>query len=111
MTDELDDAWAAGPDTVAKVYRDIGENASPDLANYVENELNRLGYGLLGDEQFNEAIEAFEINTQLFPTSANTFDSLAEAHLESGDRERAIEYYQKALEVDPSFRNATTMSG
>ena len=47
------------------------------------------------------------LNTELFPDSANTWDSLAEITLHKGDRERAVELYRKALEVDPELSNAT----
>jgi len=35
---------------------------------------------------------------EAFPTSANTYDSLAEAYLNSGDRTNALKYYEMALE-------------
>jgi len=44
---------------------------------------------------------------ELFPNSANAWDSLAEITLYLGDTERAIELYRKALDVDPGFANAT----
>jgi len=47
------------------------------------------------------------LNTELFPNSPNTWDSLAEVVLYTGDRERSLELYRKALEVDPGFTNAT----
>ena len=68
--------------------------------------LNRLGYQLLSDGEIDLAIGVFEINMHLFPDEANPYDSLAEAYLEKGDRASSIEYYTKALEVDPDFTNA-----
>lgn len=74
-----------------------------------EKEVNQLGYELLGERRFAAAIAVLELDTAAYPGSANTWDSLAEAHLESGDRERAIELYRKALAVDPKARNAAIM--
>ena len=41
-----------------------------------------------------------------FPKSANTYDSLAEAYLAVGDKAKAIEFYEKALAIDPKFPTA-----
>ena len=57
-------------------------------------------------DQLDRAHQILEIGTQLFPDSANAWDSLAEITLHLGNKEKAIEYYRKALEVDPEFSNA-----
>ncbi len=66
-----------------------------------EDELNSAGYDLLGDNQTDGTIFVFQFVTQLFPNSANTWDSLAEAYLKSGNKEKAKDYYNKALKLDP----------
>lgn len=71
--------------------------------------LNRLGYRLLNQEKTQDAIEVFRINTDLYPGEANPWDSLAEAYLRAGDKEAALKYYRKALEVDPDFPSAKRM--
>jgi CubicO group peptidase (beta-lactamase class C family) len=68
---------------------------------YIENDVNRLGYSLLEQRRLDEAIMLFEFLTATYPTSANTWDSLGEAHLAAGHVARAIENYTKALELDP----------
>jgi CubicO group peptidase (beta-lactamase class C family) len=72
-------------------------------------ELNNLGYELLGEDDIEMAIVVFELNLSHFPQDANCYDSLAEAHLAAGDRERAIALYRKALEIDPGFENSRRM--
>jgi tetratricopeptide (TPR) repeat protein len=72
----------------------------------IERRINSAGYAAAFAEQFDRARTILEIGTQLFPDSANSWDSLAEITLNSGDREKAIEYYKQALEVDPEFSNA-----
>jgi CubicO group peptidase (beta-lactamase class C family) len=71
-----------------------------------ENAINRLGYALLGSRKREAAIEIFRYNVTRFPKSANTYDSLAEAYLAVGDKAKAVEYYEKALAVDPKFPSA-----
>ncbi len=55
------------------------------------------------------AIAVFEVNVSHFPEDPNSYDSLAEAYLLKGDRERAIMLYRQAIEVDPSFENSRRM--
>ncbi len=79
----------------------------PDSLLFDENGINWLGYHFLywwGRED--EAIKVFHLNTLLFPKSANTFDSLGEAYLITGDREKAKESYQRSLELNPENQNA-----
>ena len=52
------------------------------------------------------AIGLFQINTDLYPDSANTWDSLAYAYQQAGDREKAIEHFRNALKRDPAFASA-----
>ncbi|NER11324.1 Tetratricopeptide repeat-containing protein [Muriicola jejuensis] len=67
-----------------------------------EREFNQAGYNLLGQESFQEAIYVFQLNTTLFPESANAWDSLAEANWKSGNLEKAREFYSKAISLDPA---------
>lgn len=66
-----------------------------------EGELNSTGYRILASQDYNEAIQVFHFVTMLFPESANAWDSLAEGYLEAGNKEKAVEYYNKALAMDP----------
>ena len=65
------------------------------------DEINQAGYDLLGSNQIKEAIIVFELNTQLFPNSANAWDSLAEAYWKANQVEKAVQYYNKAIQMDP----------
>ncbi len=66
-----------------------------------EAEFNKAGYQMLGSGQFEGALYVFEMNTKLFPESANAWDSLAEGYWKSGDLVKAKEYYNKAIQLDP----------
>lgn len=63
-----------------------------------EARINSLGYAYLNAEKPAEAIEVLKLNIETFPKSANTYDSLAEAYLKSGDKENAVKYYEMALQ-------------
>jgi tetratricopeptide (TPR) repeat protein len=101
----LDEPFSRGAAAALAAFSDLPA-PSPELSRYVEGAINRMGYDLLGRDLIDEAIATFTLNTEAFPDSANTYDSLAEAYLESGDREAAIRLYQQALAVDPEFANA-----
>lgn len=73
----------------------------PGEYDFSENELNSLGYALLGRDKTADAIEIFKFNVELFPESFNVYDSLGEAYLKAGDKKLALENYKKSLEIKP----------
>ena len=74
----------------------------------VEAELNDLGYHLLGEEKTSDAIAIFELNVDIYPESANAYDSLAEAYAAAGLTEQAIANYEKSLLLNPGNANASS---
>jgi tetratricopeptide (TPR) repeat protein len=71
------------------------------LAIATEVELNAYGYQLMGEGKNDKAIEVLTLNTQRFPKSANTWDSLGEAYAIKGDKPNAIKNFKKALSMNP----------
>jgi hypothetical protein len=96
---------AGGYAAASKAYRWFREDPAHVYLE-PEADVNRLGYELLRDQRLDEAIEIFKLNVEAFPRSANTYDSLAEAYLAKGNKEEAIKYYSKALEVNPNFASS-----
>ena len=74
-----------------------------------EQSINALGYQLLNQKMLPQAIQIFLLNVGLFPQSSNAYDSLAEAYMDNGDKELAIQNYQKSLDLDPKNKNAVEM--
>lgn len=74
------------------------------LYRYVkfEAKINESGYNLLGNNQVENALYVFALNTKLFPNSANAWDSYAEANWKAKKTDKAIEYYNKAIALDPN---------
>ncbi len=67
---------------------------------FTELDINALGYQYLMQNQKPDAAEAiFKCNTQLFPQSANVYDSYAETLLANGKKDEAKKNYQKAIEI------------
>jgi tetratricopeptide (TPR) repeat protein len=67
-----------------------------------ETKFNDAGYNLLNQKQTAGALFIFQLNTKLFPESANAWDSFAEANWKARNTGKAIEYYNKAIELDPT---------
>lgn len=69
-----------------------------------ETSLNRLGYEFMpGRAALAQRI--FELNVDLFPDSWNAYDSLAESYMVLGDRDKAIELYEKSVAMNPQNQN------
>ncbi|CAM1341043.1 tetratricopeptide repeat protein [Tenacibaculum amylolyticum] len=71
-----------------------------------QRSLNRTGYRLLANDETEKAILVFKINTQLYPKSSNTYDSLGDAYRKAKDTIKAIENYKKALGINPENRSS-----
>lgn len=67
-----------------------------------EDKFNQAGYDLLRSNKTESAIFVFQLNAQLFPNSANVWDSLGEACWRAKQKEKAVEYYNKAIALDPN---------
>ena len=93
----------AAYEEASKVARDLKSQYSPHELP-LQSKLNAMGYQLIHMKQLEAAKEVFLLNTELYPESANAWDSLAEVHLEMHDRKKAIFYYHKTIMMDPDGR-------
>lgn len=78
----------------------------PEL-HLTEDYVNGWGYGLVGQNKLQEAIEIFKLNVSLFPNNFNTYDSLAETYGRVGNPKLAIDNYKRSLALNPQNSNAT----
>ena len=73
----------------------------------LERDLNDWAYRMLnGGGKPNEALEIFKLNVHLYPSSANVYDSVAEAYAALGQTTLAIQNYKRSLQLDPKNTNA-----
>jgi len=68
-----------------------------------------LGYQLVQANKLKQAIRIFQLNIEAYPSSGNTYDSLAEAYVDDGNQPQAIANYKRSLQLNPANNNAIRM--
>jgi Flp pilus assembly protein TadD len=48
-----------------------------------------------------DAIDLFKLNVRVHPEAWNTYDSLGEAYAGAGQRDLAIQNYEKSIQLNP----------
>jgi dienelactone hydrolase len=72
-----------------------------------EGMLNTLGLRLsFNSKKIEQGVNVFLLALNIYPKSANLYDSLAEAYLHNKDFKNAIYNYKKSLELNPENQNA-----
>jgi dienelactone hydrolase len=69
---------------------------------FQEAAINFLGYRALQSGQNDDALALFKLNADIFPNSANCWDSYSDGLQAVGDTAEAISCYKKVLEVLPA---------
>lgn len=68
---------------------------------FTEEMINQTGYNFLNKATAELALEIFRFNAAHFPNSYNVFDSLGEGYMFIGNKQAAIENYNKSIENNP----------
>ncbi len=84
-----------------KVSGQMGYRVDPP-----ENVVNWLGYLFIMEKQYDKASRMLKLNTENYSESWNAFDSLGEIMMIQGNTDKAIEYYEKSLTLNPKNENA-----
>lgn len=101
------DLLADGRVDEAKALFERESRGAPGALLFGERSLNGLGYEYLRQQsEPRTAIAIFELNAERHPESWNVWDSLAEGHMAAGDRQAAIDLYEKSLQMNPDNSNA-----
>lgn len=74
-----------------------------ELMGYVvlppENFVNENAYAMLQNNDMERAYKLFNLNIRNYPDSYNVYDSMGDFYMAENDKENAILYYNKALEL------------
>lgn len=93
-----------GQQAALKRYSELKQAASSPFA-LDENTLIQLGYHFLLAGHTEDALPVFKLEVQDYPKFWNAYDSLGEAYMKAGQKELAIENYQKSVELNPKNQN------
>lgn len=95
-------------DEAIAAYRK-GSQLGFHFSSFTEGAINALGYELIGKGHKDVANELFILNSELFPSSGNVWDSLAESYLSVSKNQEAKMCWERALELNPENENAKAM--
>jgi predicted alpha/beta superfamily hydrolase len=76
---------------------------------FPEKTMARMGYVLLNQELFKDAVTLFRIATEYYPDSYRTYENLGEAYMLYGKKDLAIKNFEKSLEIYPENAYAKDM--
>lgn len=68
--------------------------------------LNNMAYQIADLGKVEAAMAILQVAVELYPKTANLYDSLGEFYLKKDQKEKAIEFYNKALQIDPNLESA-----
>ncbi len=97
-----------GINSSLQLYRELKKNET-DKYDFSEKLLDGLGWDLIENKRFQDAIEIFKLVIQDFPQSANAYDSLGEAYLLAKHYELALDSFKKFLDLDKQNEHAKEM--
>ena len=89
-------------------YKQLKAATTPEY-KLDESSLNSLGYHLLQQKRLDEAITVFKLNVDEYPNASNPYDSLGEAYMNAGQKDLAIQNYEKSLALNPDNKNGAEM--
>ena len=90
-----------GVGKAVQMFRDARQR-DPKAYLFPEGIMNQVAYERMQSGQAQDAIELFKLNTEAYPSSANTYDSLGDGYLAAGQNELALQATQKCLELLPA---------
>jgi uncharacterized protein len=95
--DPKDGLAVGGLKGVEQHYRELSERFGFPVS--AEQIINQMGYFLLGQKKIEGALAAFKRNVELYPGSANVYDSLADGLEAEGKADLARQNQEKAVKV------------
>ena len=99
---------AGARDGAVAAYRALMAS-EPLEVSVQEGSINDQGYAYMAEAKVELARDLFYVNMQLYPQSANVYDSYAEACMKNNELELALTNYKKAFAMDPKNENAMKM--
>ena len=90
----------------AKTIHEETRSKDPDYDIYEPTTLVNFGRELVDQKKTKEAIEVLNFNLEVYTDDSETFELLGTIYMNEGNKELAIQNFEKALEFDPQNQNA-----
>jgi uncharacterized protein len=87
-----------------KVSEGLGYRTLPP-----ESMIDLFGRAALIRDDTTKAVALYQLNTRLYPTSPNAYNSLGTAWLAKGDKRKALEAFEKSRALKPTNEHARSM--
>jgi len=85
----------------------LDETDGISISKYIEGEkLFTEAFYLLENGKPTEALVLFNQNLEITPDHAQTYGNIGICYVKLGDKDKALESFEKALEIDPSYELA-----
>ena len=98
---------SAGIDSTVARYTMLRERFyGAGAYDFSEKSLNELGSSLMEKGRHEDAIRIFRLNVEQNPNSSFAYSSLADAYAAAGQKDLAIQSYEKAVQLEPRNREA-----
>lgn len=89
-------------DAVIETYRGLRDRYyGTHTFDFSEFPVNGLAFRLLAQERVNDSIALFKMNAEYHPDSSSAISALGRGYEDNGQLEKALDHYQKALELNP----------
>jgi tetratricopeptide (TPR) repeat protein len=108
LAEELASVYeSAGIDSTVARYNTLRDRVyGSGSYDFSERNLNEFGNTLLAEGHSQDAIRILSLNAEQNPKSSFAYSNLANAYAAAGQKDLAIQNYEKALELDPRNREA-----
>lgn len=98
------EAWETGPEKVKEHFHNLSERFGFHVPITEEFLNGHARHGLERHKAPDGAIRLFEFCLSLYPKSVGAYEGLGDAYEQKGMGEKAAEFYEKALALDPANR-------
>ncbi len=108
LSDELAGVYdAVGIDSTVARYNLLHDRFyGAGSYDFTERSLNEFGASLMAKGKNDDAVRIFQLNVQQNPNSSFAYSSLADAYAAAGQKDLAIQNYEKAIQLEPRNREA-----
>mgnify|MGYP001040346489 CR=1 FL=1 len=99
--------WTGATETARNLYKEAYalDHSHPVISI---DQLFGFGGALVRAKKIKEAIALGNIVIELYPKDPRVYTTIGDFHLQTGQKDKAFEYYRKALGISPDFELAKT---